>query len=546
VHTPRCSVLTLAGLTFSAAAAFATQPTRLLWQRSGVENVVSIAAIEDIDQDAVPEVLFESYYAGAPATDHLFAVSGASAGTGEVIWSARPLGGPSNSGGYGEYCLRISPDLTGDGASDVLYGAAWGNRSAFLLNGATGATVWSFDTYADSPPNPPVSGWIYAIAPLGSDLTDDGLPEVVFCAGSDNHCVYCANGSNGQILWHYRGQDAFDFVDSIGDVNDDGVRDVLAAQTDTAPRVFVFSGAGGPSGTAQILWSVSQPSAVWSCCELVLPEPAAPTIVVGCWDGNLRGYEARAGGLRWTAPVGDPVMRVVPIADVSGDGIDDIGVGSWDNAGRVHSGADGQNLWRTPVGTLNGGDCWTCDPVGDTNGDGRADLAVGSFDEKVYLMDGVTGAVLWNATLGDRVFCVRGVPDLTGNGIPDVAAGTQYLNGSGGICYTFEGNDAITVSAPAACIGTTVALTAHPNPSHGAVRLAFEIDSPATDAGLDLFDLRGRRVATLHTGPAGPGRTEVVWDGAGRWNLPLPAGIYLARLRLDDRPGGVARVVRLP
>jgi outer membrane protein assembly factor BamB len=231
-HPATAALITLLALAITCPIASAEQSTRLLWQKQGVENVVSATWIEDLDGDAVADVLFESYDSGAPATDHLFAISGRSSGIGTVIWSARPLGGPSNSGGYGEYCLDVSPDLTGDGVSDVLYGAAWGNRSAFLLDGMSGATVWSFDTYEDSPPSPPESGWVYAVSSLGSDITGDALPEVLFCAGSENHCVYCADAKSGEILWHYRGQDAFGYVASIADVDRDGVRDVLAAQID--------------------------------------------------------------------------------------------------------------------------------------------------------------------------------------------------------------------------------------------------------------------------------------------------------------------------
>ena len=47
-----------------------------------------------------------------------------------------------------------------------------------LLLGQSGATFWKFDTYSQSPPTPPNSGWIYAMDSLGSDLTGDGVPEV--------------------------------------------------------------------------------------------------------------------------------------------------------------------------------------------------------------------------------------------------------------------------------------------------------------------------------------------------------------------------------
>ncbi len=528
-------------LTLSASPGRA-ESTRLLWQYPGVENVVSTAWIEDLDGDGVADILFESYDAGAPQTDHLFAISGASEGTGTVIWSARPLGGPSNSGGYGEYCLSVSPDLSGDGTSEVLYGAAWGNRSAFSLDGMTGSTIWSFDTYEDSPPSPPAEGWVYAVYTLGSDLTGDAFPEVLFCAGSENHCVYCADGVTGEILWHYRGQDAFGYVQSIADVDGDGIRDVVACQIDNYPKVYVFSGAGGGGGAADLIWNQSGFGSPWACCELALPDPFTATIVVGCWDNTIYGYDAATGNLRWSGNVGAYVMRVVVINDVDEDGIDDIGVASWGNAGRVHSGANGEPIWVTPVGN----DCWTCDPVDDINGDGFDELAVGSFNGRVYLMSGLDGAILWNYYVGDKIFTIRGVPDLTGNGIADVVAGTQRLNNSGGICYAFEGNDDITVSVDAGLVGVPGRLRVGPNPSRGETYWSFSLQRPAGRLALELFDPSGRLVRVLARGGGRLGTNKLAWDGRDRDGRPMPAGIYLGRLIDGERLLGTGRAVLLP
>ena len=283
------------------------------------------------------------------------------------------------------------------------------------------------------------------------------------------------------------------------------------------------------------------PNTPYSCCELGLPLSPQATIVVGCWDNKIYGYDARTGEPRWDGNVGSPVMRVVVIQDVNDDGIDDIGVGSWGSAGRVHSGADGETIWATPVGD----ECWTCDPVDDTNGDGHQELAVGSFNGRVYLMDGVTGEILWSYYVSDKLFTVRGVPDLTFNGIPDVVAGTQRLNYSGGVCYALEGNDDVPTSV-AEISSLDVALHVAPNPCRGGTRWSFVLDAPAAHASLELFDPSGRLVRTLHRGPARPGMTTVHWAGFGDTDRRLPAGVYLGRLTADGRLIGARRVLLLP
>ncbi|MEZ4652825.1 MAG: hypothetical protein R3E12_04260 [Candidatus Eisenbacteria bacterium] len=186
------AVFALTAIALTAWTTGACAQTQL-WSAPGIENVVCVTAAPDIDGDGGPDVIFESYDAGAPQQDNLYAIRGASSGAGEVIWSARPLGGPSNSGGYGDACLRMGPDTGGDGFPDVMIGMAWGNRSAFSLDGRTGATQWKFDTYSDSPPAPPVSGWVYAMASLEQDIDDDGVSGRSSSAWAAQHAIYCVS-----------------------------------------------------------------------------------------------------------------------------------------------------------------------------------------------------------------------------------------------------------------------------------------------------------------------------------------------------------------
>jgi len=539
------SFLTIGVAVLASSTSLATQPTHVIWQAQGSSTVVCIAPIQDINNDGVQDIVFESYGGGGPSgVDHVFAISGASSGTGTVIWSARPIGGASSGGGWGDFCLHASPDLNGDGKQDVLLGTAWGGRTAFALNGTSGTTMWRFDTYSMSPPTPPESGWVYDMSSLGSDFTGDGVPEVVFAVGSYNEGLYCANGATGAILWYFRGPDAFDFCESIADVNNDGVRDVAALVTDNYPTVYVFSGRGN-NGQPRIIWQASLTNALWSACEIPQPGGQPATVVVGCWDNMLHAYNAATGAARWTGNVGNPVERIVAVPDVNGDGIKDIAVGSWDNAGLVYSGASGARIWRTPVGTLNGGDCWSCDSVGDTNGDGIADVAFGSFDTNAYLMDGRTGAILWSRGVGDRVMSIRGTADLNGNGSPDVVAGTQWLTGypTGGKLFCFDGNDALA-GVDGGIAASKVRMEVQPNPFGGQAKWSFSLDRPAARARLEIFDPSGRLVRVVRDGPAS-GPTSSIWDGRADDGRAMPAGLYLGRLTADGRLIGTRRVVRL-
>lgn len=527
------STLAVLALTFLAPLAGAESP-ELIWRAAGIENVVCLEAIEDIDGDGGPDIVFESYDAGAPQTDHLICIRGASSGLGEVLWGTRPPGGPSSSGGYGDNCLRIAPDITGDGVQDVLLGTAWGGRSAYVLDGTEGDNIWwHFDTYYNSPPYPPESGWVYAIDAL-ADFTGDGVPEVAFGCGGYNHSTYMMDGATGSVLWrHYTGAPFYD-VRAIGDVNGDGADDLVATTGDSYPYLYCYSGPG-QGGNPQILWSLAYPNTVMSLVPVAsINADAIPDLVTACWDGHVRCHDGATGGELWMSPyLAVVVQRVALVGDVNGDEIDDLIAGLWTNKVSLVSGADGTVIWDQYVGGLNGGDTWAVDGVADTNFDGIPEVAVGSFDTKVYLMDGVDGAIIWDYTTGNRLYTVRGVPDLNGNGIPDVVAGTQKLSSSGGWVYALEGQPPSANIEVGPIASGDARLRVHPNllTLHGD-HVAWSLTAPAEGTlHVRIFGPDGRLVRSLmQTRVAAGQAVHGTWQPSGD---QVSTGIFLLRAELD-------------
>jgi hypothetical protein len=89
------------------------------------------------------------------------------------------------------------------------------------------------------------------------------------------------------------------------------------------------------------------------------------------------------------------------------------------------------------------------------------------------------------------------------------------------------GAGAIALSAP------------RPNPSAGATAFTFTL--PVTgEVDLAIYDLRGRRVATLERGMRGPGEHAVRWNSA-----MATAGIYFARLSVRADGAVMTREQRL-
>jgi FG-GAP repeat protein len=170
--------------------------------------------------------------------------------------------------------------------------------------------------------------------------------------------------------------------------------------------------------------------------------------------------------------------------DVTGTWLPDLAVGE-SNAVRVYPGP--LYPWTTPVASIAG------EAAGDEFG-----LAIASgghldpaFTARVQLLIGAPG----HAGAG-RVYIYTDLSAPTG--VP-------------------PGNPArIALAAP------------RPNPSRGAFSLSVDLPR-ATRARLTVLDVAGRRVATLHDGPLGPGRIPFTWSPRGT----DAAGLYWGVLEAD-------------
>lgn len=69
----------------------------------------------------------------------------------------------------------------------------------------------------------------------------------------------------------------------------------------------------------------------------------------------------------------------------------------------------------------------------------------------------------------------------------------------------------------------------YPNPFNSETMISFSLASPG-DVDLVVYDLLGRKVATLYSGPADAGRTDISWDARTASGEVLASGIYYYRL----------------
>lgn len=117
-------------------------------------------------------------------------------------------------------------------------------------------------------------------------------------------------------------------------------------------------------------------------------------------------------------------------------------------------------------------------------------------------------------------------------------AANFHARGAGDVTMEmFLGASPVDVGPTPAPAG--IALALRTNPVRGAAVVEF-VAPAGTRARLDVYDVRGRRVATLHEGPGDGVVRQASWRGEG-----APAGVYFARLVAGGQSRGV-RFVRLP
>ncbi len=427
-----------------------------LFFMTGADNASCVRSVADVTGDGRDEIVVGI---DESQVDNIFLLDGASSGAATTVWSIETMDGVSGGSPWGDQSLVPVSDSDGNGSQNILLGTAWGGRTAYELDSLDGTILWRFDTY-----NAVDSGWVYSLAQL-NDITGDGVPETAFGAGSDNDTVYMVDGASSgpaTALWEYQALDAVLSVRSLGDVNGDGDHDVLAAIGDNGRQLVALSG-GTVSPSGEVLWTY--PAGATAAAVEVLPDITGDGVqeaLAILWTGDgsaIRCLNGATGALVWSSTeVSDFGMMVDLLEDVTGDGTPEIIVSSFENAAIVLDGSDGSLVWKTIVGTLNGGDVWTARAIDDVNGDGRQDVIAGSFDYHVYALDGDDGAVQWTYNTNNRVFSVYPAGDLDGDGRPEVVVGTQdttdnvvvhVLSGIGSSIFVdgFESGDTLGWSA---------------------------------------------------------------------------------------------------
>jgi hypothetical protein len=412
-------------------------------------DVWSSAAIGDLNNDGSKEICFGS-------NSQNFYVLRAN-GTDWMDGDSDPstIGVFKVLGGYYNYSTPALADLDGNGQLDIVMGGADAKLYAWRPDGSNlpGFPISLGQAITSSP----------AIGFL--DGTGDTQPEIVVAGKNDSLYVFTNTGVR-RPGWPVRvaGNGTSKTPSpALADMNNDGFLDIVQAGTDGLLHVFDRNGV-----------------------------PLAPV--------NNARYSSMTSSACESSPV---------VADINGDGWNDVVVGSEDATLTAISGQNGQTLAGFPI-PLNG-EVRGTPAVGDIDGDGKTEIVLAGWDKNLYVWDydfpfSPNFPPPWPQFHHDAM--------RTGFASNPVFVGVDPAQG--------ETPRSIEFAVP------------QPNPARAGTRVRWAVPADRVGAMLDVsvYDLSGRRLQTLAHGVARSGRFSEQWNLHDSRGSAASAGVYFVRLSL--------------
>ena len=517
-------------LVLQALNVFAQTP-QIKWHYDVNAPAFGQAAMDDIDKDGKPEIVFSTYMNDK-------AVYALNAEDGSLCWKFV-------TGGCNDAAPMIY-DVDRDDTLEVILASSCITRT-FCINGFTGKVKWQATTGGtDSPPT------------IG-DVDNDGMPEILH--GQFNGSVICLNGEDGTKAWEKMIDPNASIQTSAAllDVDDNQQLDFVVANWsyNNQNRIWAFRG-----DNKQQIWVSNLPTDVIyhgaSFGDLDLD--GKPEVAFGCYDHFVYVLNAEDGSEKWSFDfgpwcyVGGPTI----MADINNDGWDEIVAAGWYKMKAIS--AEGNELWNYDIPDY--ASCFRGPALSDINKDDTLELVFGTSEGKVIALHGSNGNEIWQldlkADFGVDTFDIDHAPvigDFDGDGKLDgfvVGGHTRYPNITDdyGRAYAFslgEGtapawkmfqrdsvrSSHVPIDWPTGIsekkIKNDLSFKVSPNPFLNEIRIEI-INKTEGNTKLELISMDGRTIKSTDITADGSSGSTLTWDLK---DLSLCPGIYLLKASTD-------------
>ena len=200
----------------------------LLWRFNAGQQVLSSAALADVDDDGRLEVIF-GVIGSSQKYGYIYTLNGED---GSILWKRKiEEKGKYFYGRYPAFSSPVLGDIDGDGRLEIILSSYI--RWIFALNGEDGSILWKYY----------VGTWSRC-SPVIGDLDRDNQLDVLFNSGYE---FYAIDGKRGEIIWKtYFCTDIHEWWSLLlADLNKDNELEFITTNT-LANKVYVFrvSGSG--------------------------------------------------------------------------------------------------------------------------------------------------------------------------------------------------------------------------------------------------------------------------------------------------------------
>ena len=380
------------------------------------------------------------------------------------------------------------------------------------------------------------------------DVNGDGVPDLLVIGHDNTLNVRLGLGGGGFGAVASYGLRNHGNHLAVIDLNHDGFADVVAVHDGSGQPVFVTTFLGSATGDLHQVWEVGTPYFTSEGIATGDFDGDGKTDVAVALGGDVRASALAFHGLGTGEFTGPVLVPTVSSNASQTDGTSSIAAGDLDRDGRddlVISCFDLTNQLvirrSTPSGFADAVKIPLPSPVavalGDLNGDGKLDAVASNLSQGALSLLQGRG----DGTFDEPVTVPAGpnpaylaVADLDGDGLDDIAV-------------TDLGDDAIRVIHSPASV--SIPPRGQPASLHfvlnGAQPVAdqahFRFDLPAAGPfTIELFNVAGRRAADAIRGSSSAGLHEVDWDARA-----LGPGVYVARLTAAGEHAAL-RLVRIP